>query len=78
VTGGTKPLASNIYWKVAAAVTAGVNSELKGNIIAAAAVTFGAGAKLNGRISSAATVTLDCLDASKIAICADHATRRGG
>ncbi len=55
--------AANVYWTAGSAVTLGVNSVMKGNMIAGTALSLQTGANLEGRAltqgASAAVITLD-------------------
>jgi hypothetical protein len=52
------PLAKNIFWVVAGAVTVGSTAHMEGIILCATAVTFNTGSSLNGRILAQTAVTL--------------------
>jgi hypothetical protein len=56
--GGTAPLASNIVWQVAGAVTAGAGAHLEGVFLLKTAITIGAGSSLNGRILAQTAATI--------------------
>ena len=61
LSGGTK--ASNVFWSAGSAITLGVNSVMKGTLLASTAITLQTGAQLEGRAlnqgAAAAAITCD-------------------
>ena len=61
LSGGAK--ASNVFWSAGSAITLGVNSVMKGNLLASTAITLETGAQLDGRAlnqgAAAAAITCD-------------------
>jgi hypothetical protein len=61
LSGGAK--ASNVFWSAGSAITLGVNSVMKGSLLASTAITLQTGAQLEGRAlnqgAAAAAITCD-------------------